>query len=140
MRDSRTRATGLGFSACAQIAGEADVGALGLSGRVKSPHSGTWPRPPRLTHPAQTPPSGNAIAVRCRPVNTRGNWISLVPAAAGAGRVAGAAGGACAGPCVGADAIPSYLRRVRRLAPANPHLLDHDLAAVQSKLYQIRAL
>src|ERR1043166_6535313 len=138
MRDSRTRATGLRFPACAQIAGNAYVGALPLSGRLKISQSRSWPRPPRLTHPAKSPPSGNAIAVRCRPVNTRGNWISLAPAA-GAGRVEGAAGGCCAAAWVAADAIATCLRNVRRLDPANPHLLDHNLAAVQSKLYQIRA-
>jgi hypothetical protein len=89
MRDSSTRAIGLRLPACAQIAGKAYDSALPLSGRLKISQSRSCPRPPRLTHPAQTPPSGNAMAVRRRPVKTRGNAISAEPCAGAAAAKSG---------------------------------------------------
>src|ERR1035437_3310652 len=79
---------------------------------MKISQSRSCPRPPRLTHPAQTPPSGKAMAVRRRPVKTRGNAIS-----GEAGDVGAAAPGAgvCAAAGVAGVARVTCLRKVRRL-------------------------
>src|SRR5580700_5948750 len=65
-----------------------------------------------VMHPAQTLPSGKAIAVRRRPAKTRGNAISAAASDAGA---ATAGAGVCAATCVAAPARVTCLRNVRRL-------------------------
>src|ERR1035437_9983776 len=64
--------------------------------------------------PEATPPRGKAMAVRCRPVKTRGYAIS--EAGGGAG-VAGWAGAVCAGAGVWVAALAraTCWRKVRRL-------------------------
>src|ERR1035437_10469111 len=63
--------------------------------------------------PAATPPRGKAMAVRCRPVKTRGYAISE----AGGGAGAGLAGAVCAGAGVWVAALAraTCWRKVRRL-------------------------
>jgi hypothetical protein len=46
-------------------------GAPPLSGMREISRSRSFPRPPRLMDPAETPPSGNAIILRWRPLKRR---------------------------------------------------------------------